>query len=372
MTSIGNRFPQRGIGLIELMIAITLSLVLSAAVIQVFVSSKNNYRLQDSVAILQENGRFAISYLAEDIRMAGFSGCSSIDKVAINNVVKTVPTGSNTQLDPNSVLFDSSAIVRGVDNVQDSNATFGTSGLKAKDGTDVLIVRRAVSGGASVSSALAAFTSDIPINVNSLGLKNGDVLVISDCANADLFRVTTVTGAATAAQSLSHDGTVNTSSALSKQYGKEAEVLAFQSATYFVRDTTRTTPQGKPIRSLFVTMRTAGQGGVTDIKNDYTAELVEGVEDMQLEYGVDTNADGNNNVDTAGEYKTANNVTAAEWSKVVSVRINLLMQSTDDSGIATSGSSAQTYKFNNVETTGTDGRLRQVFYSVVGIRNRLL
>jgi type IV pilus assembly protein PilW len=67
---------QTGIGLVELMIAMTLSLIIGAAVIQVFLSQRQTYRVQDDMARVQENARFAFEQIAQDIRQVGYWGCS--------------------------------------------------------------------------------------------------------------------------------------------------------------------------------------------------------------------------------------------------------------------------------------------------------
>jgi type IV pilus assembly protein PilW len=68
---------QRGIGLVEIMVALTLGLVLMGGVLQVFISNKQTYRMQEAHARLQENGRFAMEKLSRDIREAGYWGCAS-------------------------------------------------------------------------------------------------------------------------------------------------------------------------------------------------------------------------------------------------------------------------------------------------------
>jgi type IV pilus assembly protein PilW len=365
------RNKQRGIGLVELMIAITLSLVLTGAVVQIFVSSKNNYRVQDAVSGLQENGRFAINYLAQDIRMAGFMGCSTLDKISVNIIANGVTTGTGTALDPTSVFYSASSMLVGVDNILVGDATFGSAGLNAVPGTDALIIRRGVSGGGVLTGNLAAVNANIQIIApNTLGLSAGDVILITDCANADLFRATNVSDGS-GKETIAHSSSNNTSNNLSKPYGTDAEIIALQTTTYFVRDTGRKTPQGDHINALYVATRGAGQGGTATLAN-YTGELVEGVENMQLQYGVDNNVDGDNIANKADTYVDAN--AATDWSKVVSVRINLLMQSESSDVVPKTGTLAQTYKygFSNTTITGSDGRLRQVYYTVVGIRNRLL
>ncbi len=71
-----SRQRQMGIGLIELMIAMTLSLLIGAAVIQVFLGQRQTFRTQDDMARIQENARFALEQIARDVRFVGFWGCS--------------------------------------------------------------------------------------------------------------------------------------------------------------------------------------------------------------------------------------------------------------------------------------------------------
>mgnify|MGYP001336801331 FL=1 len=48
---------QKGLSLIELMIALVLGLLISSAVIQVFIRTSASYQLQDELSYIQENGR---------------------------------------------------------------------------------------------------------------------------------------------------------------------------------------------------------------------------------------------------------------------------------------------------------------------------
>lgn len=70
-----NIKSQKGFTLIELMIAIVLGLLISAAMIELFINSKQSYRIQENLSRLQENGRFAMSFLSTDIRMADYVTC---------------------------------------------------------------------------------------------------------------------------------------------------------------------------------------------------------------------------------------------------------------------------------------------------------
>ncbi|MDF2178225.1 PilW family protein [Aliiglaciecola sp. CAU 1673] len=63
---------QRGFTLVELMISLTLGLLISAAIVQVMVSSQVTERLNRAVASAQENGRFFISRMRSDLLITGF------------------------------------------------------------------------------------------------------------------------------------------------------------------------------------------------------------------------------------------------------------------------------------------------------------
>ena len=63
---------QRGFTLVELMVALAVSLLLLAGVIQVYLSSKQAYRVQDNVARIQESGRLAMGFLTRYVRIAGY------------------------------------------------------------------------------------------------------------------------------------------------------------------------------------------------------------------------------------------------------------------------------------------------------------
>lgn len=64
---------QRGLSLVELMIAVTLGLVILAGVATVFVTSRQSYRVQESTTIMQDNARFAMETIGRALRDAGFT-----------------------------------------------------------------------------------------------------------------------------------------------------------------------------------------------------------------------------------------------------------------------------------------------------------
>lgn len=66
---------SRGFGLIELLIALALSLVVVLGVAQIFISAKNTFVSQNAAANMQEDARFVLSKMIQEIRMVGMFGC---------------------------------------------------------------------------------------------------------------------------------------------------------------------------------------------------------------------------------------------------------------------------------------------------------
>ena len=86
------RQHQQGFSLVEIMVAMTLGLVLLGGTITLYASSKNSYRLQENIAGMQENARFAIHALRREVEMAGFPLARNIMPF---NVAQTLDGGGN-------------------------------------------------------------------------------------------------------------------------------------------------------------------------------------------------------------------------------------------------------------------------------------
>lgn len=66
---------SKGFGLIEIMVAMTLGLLITLGLTQLFLSSKNTHISQYSAGVMQEDARFILSKMLQDIRAAGMFGC---------------------------------------------------------------------------------------------------------------------------------------------------------------------------------------------------------------------------------------------------------------------------------------------------------
>lgn len=106
---------NKGFSLVELMIAMTIGLMISAALIQVFIGSKKTYRTIDANETVQENMRVAMELMVESIGYAGFM--SNPDQQLIF---------PNLELYPAMGTFVQQGIVTGDNNLAISSALDGS------------------------------------------------------------------------------------------------------------------------------------------------------------------------------------------------------------------------------------------------------
>ncbi|WP_237060499.1 PilW family protein [Microbulbifer sediminum] len=355
---------QRGISLVELMVSITVGLILMTGVVQLFLSSRATFTTQQAISRVQETGRLAMEFMSQDIRMAGYMGCMSRNLNFTNTLDMSGPNAN--------ALYRFDVGIEGYDFANDGGITALPAGYPAvMAGTDFLVVRSANGNGVGVtknndSAQLFAENTGVvpdacgPGEASFSDMCEGDVLVVADCRKARVFQATnlTTTGGATEVN-VPHSGDNKwipgnaisswggSSIDPSENFGPDSQIIKIQTSVYYVAAGT----SGRP--SLW--RQVAGQAPV---------ELLEGIEDMQLTYGRDTDADS-----IPDAYVTAATVNAANaWDSVLSVRVQLLVSSTDDNVLQ----EAQPYTFNGAAVNNPgDRRLRQVFTSTVGIRSRL-
>ncbi|MDI2143923.1 MULTISPECIES: PilW family protein [unclassified Pseudomonas] len=66
---------NQGFGLIEMLIALALGLIIVLGVVQTFIAAKNTYVSQNTSAAMQEDARFVLSKMIQELRMVGMFGC---------------------------------------------------------------------------------------------------------------------------------------------------------------------------------------------------------------------------------------------------------------------------------------------------------
>jgi len=344
---------QTGFSLVELMVALAISLFLVLGISYIYSGSKQTYRVEENLARMQESGRLAFEYLSRDIRAAGDFGCPSKTAVAATATAGATcggwPTDSKIQplictLDNGNCAGTTAATL----NLNPTRAIYGYNSSGPSDVTSIVANTDSivVTGSTPTSAYISQDSAGVLTVKTSGGVASGDILIASDCKSAVAFQACSIPSATT----VSHNNTKAGGCAVKGNvctnwdatiYGNLAggSILKLVRNIYYIKGT-----------SLYR----------RDVSNTET-ELVPNVEDMQITYGVAASTDT-----SATQYLAAGSVT--NWGLVKSVHIELLIRSPDDY----LSTAKQKYYFNGSDSTAADYRLRLVMATTIGIRNRTL
>jgi type IV pilus assembly protein PilW len=275
--------------------------------------------------------------MSQDLRLANQWGCVAFDPTDTSNINDTL-NGTHPGYDADFHDFLSPAVT-----LPGAIAGTNNAGL---NGSDTLVVRGGKPGQTNVEGPFTAATTQ-SLNVNPIGsIGAGDIILVARCGEyllnipeADILSVSSV-DTTNPVQTV-----INVAANKSQQFENDAMVIDLQTVTYTIG------------------LAASGSGELALFRQEFNGvveELVEGVEDMQVLYGIDSDNDQFPN-----QYVTSDLV--PNFNAVVSLRIMLLIHSIDD--FVTEA--PQTYTFNGVLTTPADRRLRQVFSTTIALRNRI-
>ena len=366
-----------GFTLVELMIAIAISIILLNGVLQIFQSSKQSYRVADGLGRMQESARYALDVLTQDIRQAGFLPCRKTSQIA--NVLNDTSGGFDFFGAPlfgfegNSSTFPAEFQVEGTAH---GTRLFGSDGL------------RILSGGDDVYSVESHNPTSAQFKLNSAHtIDPGDILLVCDAENASIFQVSNANQAnVTIVHNTGNGSPGNCTKGLGfpvsctangnpHAYGEGSQVVSFRSVIYYIGPSLSNSTPGRTAPATNSLFRRSQVNSSGDIGYGTPEELVEGIETMQLLYGV-----ANDPNSSAVRYVAADDIDDGvisgnnEWLNVVSMRIGLLLHTPQE--ISTADDSTT---YNVVGTTMTptstiaypaDRRQRYVFSATVKLRNR--
>lgn len=370
-----------GLSLLEVLVAMAIGVILLTSVTQLFMGSNQAFVARDQLAYMQENIRYISERFQRDIRMAGYQGCSP----TVNNLLND----ASAEFTTNPYIYDGTPVMgweydgsaQGdtvtldalTEQTVDSwlnGAGFALPGVldptdpaSVQAGSDVLMVKRSVRHNVQVNAinnggpgAGNPPTITLGNSVPAIAQNMTVLLVDSGCSVADLFQRTNAANAATVNRAPAlgnppgnaNPSTVNWSAGIA---AGNASIYTLESDLYFIRN------NGDQVPSLFRTR--LGPAGVTQ-------ELISGVENMQVLYGISTAAPN----DVVDAYVTAANV--ADFNNVRAVRIALLMRSVVE---ANDQNPPNIYQLAGTQVTPSDDQgdrfLRLVTTITVGLRNQL-
>ena len=371
-----RRARPGGFSLVELLVAMTLGLIVLTGTVAVFAGNRSSSELNTAMANLQENARFALETMTADARMAGFQGCIDVNKGRLNTVAATPPTtdlrltatrGSLVQASDSWSPNPPTGFVPADDDPFPSVP--GTHALSLQFGGPATArLSGQMSDGTGNPAPGAALPLDPATTAADIGLAVGDYAIVSNCDTGDLFRVTGTNPAGTLVRHQQVGTNTNTSGALTLAYGDDRTrgqtmVMEFHSNIYFVGDTGLTNEAGDTVTALY-------RQTLPYTAANPPTELVQGVENMRVTFGVRT--------DTGSLRYVAPGAAGYDPARVEALRIGLLMTSW---GRISEDEDERTYLLagqpivasddaSNPNAHPRDRRMRLAFNTTVRVRNR--
>ena len=381
---------QRGVTLVELMLAMAIGLIVMLGVGTVYSNSKKTYRVQEEFSRMQENGRFALEYIARFVRGAGYSGCSSGLSSVTNDLhdPDSLEWGFDTGIEgyealntgPNqSFTLDASPTYTANQSASDWITSGGdtlavTSSNHANDFTvaehsDVLVSRSADGGGVELKVSHPSANLDVflvseeagacPGNQTKLsGLCPDDVLMLSDCKKSVVFKASNVTKIGSDVVRVVHSSGNAVTSWGTPTPGEErdflegAEMIKVSSKVFYV---------GQGVNGPALFMKQGNGAG---------QEIIDGVESLQVLFGEDTDSTPDN---IPNRFVPANDV--GDFANVVALKVSILLTSSTDLAHRESGTQSHILTGHSTATGVTitspdDKRMRRVMGMTIKLRNR--
>ncbi|NIS91294.1 MAG: hypothetical protein GTN98_14675 [Woeseiaceae bacterium] len=317
------RNSQAGFSVVELMVALGLSMLLGVAVVSVFTNNTHSFNQDENLARMQDDAGFALRELAFEISMAGNYGelhVPSLVSPDANLAIGTDcgPAGqANWMYDAVDAGSGGSLSITAIDNATGADVLAAhscfTSG-ELLDGTDVVSIKR-------VAGAKAA------------ALVNGRVYLRTNGTVGLMYRAPFPAVSSIPIPPPMSD-------------------WEFRPSIYYIRQFANVPGDGIPTLCRKV-LRGAGPSMTTEC-------LATGIENLQVEYGIDTGGDGNPDFFTP-------NPTLADIQTAIAARIFLLARTVD---IDTRYTNTKTYSISNApDYTPGDSFHRRVFSTNVSIQN---
>lgn len=319
------RAAQAGLTLIELMVGLTLGMIVSLALLQLFAQSTVDGQNVHRASIDIENGRYAAELLRDDLQLAGYYG-----ELPLQSAGFVVPDPCAT--DAATAGFAASPLAVPTP-VRGYGAAEVLGCLASRDrlaGTDALAVRRVavaavapatLGGGNTAFHLQTSFCVDDPPATPMVFSRRSADLVLRNRACAG----------------------VN-------------EARAYVARLYFVASCNVCGSDTVPTLKRL------------DLVGNQLVEtpLVEGIESLRIEYGFDLDGNG-----SADEYRTqaAAAGAASQWQNVMSLKLHYIVRSTTRAPGAIAG--AQAFELGGAGTVQTpdDGFVRRAYSQTVRLIN---
>jgi type IV pilus assembly protein PilW len=281
------------------------------------------------VSEVQENGRFASAFLRRAARLAGNFGCDASKDISGSTLSDTEAT---------RLQFFNGAPP------QPAQPIGGTEGGGIN--SDELILRGSTGGGVRLENDHASGAANLIVETDS-GLTDDSFAVISDCSTTHIFKITGVAG-----RTITHTG-------IAQDYttSNGARVQEVQAVTYCIGQAQAWTA----VNNLMALRRLINPGGGQTCPNN-GEELVEGIQNLQVLYGVVTGSP------PSIKYVTAPAAGSTDLANVKTLRVELLVRSLANN--ITSTAVPPTLAGAPIRLAANDRYLYKVMTNTISLRNK--
>ncbi len=337
----------KGFSLIELMVALLITLILTAGIAQIFLGSKKSFNIQETLGRMQENGRYAIDSISSDLRRAGYWG-GNADITAIEDYTPGgIANGNSIAIDDGTCTDVNWArmLTHRIFGKNDNRTSYTCLPADTTHIGDVLVVRYAAPW------ILGGITTPNPALLNHYYIRSS------------LFEGRLFEGKDVLSYTIPGAAATRTSELISR--------------AYFIHTTNNSAPSncpgGTPVPSLY---RMSLINGTLQ-----SEEIAYGVDNFQVQYGLDTDGD-----DSVDNYVDAQVATDPSWGQVIAARVWLSVRAecpetgfdnTNSYAMAgtnyTPGTTDRDADGNidgDVDGDGTDDYRRQIFETTIRLRNQ--
>ena len=374
---IPSRRRSRGFSIVELMVALTLGLVVTGAVIATFVGMHSASGVTSSESVVADNGRVALDVIQQALRSAGYMACNSTARQTVALGVAPTPmtydftealSGYEADGTGPGAAYILSAAPPADMNLTDwmSSAALGnqldasvtTVGGQPVKGSDVIAIHTTWSQVQPVYTTALSGANTTAVSSDT-GLAANQLAIVSNCANSVVDQIST-TG-----------GVITYQNALQNAFTAGSQVAVADTIVFFIG-------VGADGDGALFSYELGGNNAFSAASTP-AVEVVPDVENMQILYGVDTTGSY-----AISEYVTADQVTNAvaanpnclqiagagpvAFNCVISVKVAVLAASPP--GAVPTPAAPQVFNLLGTQITAPlDTRARQSFDMTISLRN---
>ncbi len=292
-----------GLTLVELLVSIALSILLMTGAISIFIASKESFNVGEDLSRVQENIRFITSRIFKDVTLAGYVGCAPFPEGELLADISTVPGFMNAAAE--GQLGDFSKAIIGSESDGPNSSDSLTIHFALVSSAMRVDPKSYFGGGRDEDDEKPNNFYD---NEGEDPYEGDEIIVISDCKAAIFAKLN---------QAPSKDDPLDFTGIAAESYSVR---LGISSPLYYYKmdgvtyqlATVGPDSDGKYVSQLMATRLSAPNN---------PQPLLDGVEDFQIEYGIDLNKDL-----SAERYLNWNQIVGGNHqTRIVSVRISLVM-----------------------------------------------